>query len=306
MTFVIETATREKRPLKLILNGPSGAGKTTAALRIAHGIEPDASKIMLADTENRSSCLCVGRHGIGQFQLIPFKGPYSPDRLSELITFAEQQAATVLIIDSTSHIWNGSGGLLEMVDDVAAKKTRGNSFQAWGIIDPIYRKMLARIVQSPLHIICTLRAKQEWSMSKNNEGRSSVEKMGMASQARDGFEYEFDLALSVDMNHCAEVSKTGKDRFGMFESRTLPWQVTQETGKEILQFLNEMDEPAARPEPTVAAWSVGNPNDRQQLLAAFGMTAVPAGKGPALRDALAGCTTLEQAVEKAAALLEVV
>jgi len=306
MTFVIETATREKRPLKLILNGPSGAGKTTAALRIAHGIEPDASKIMLADTENRSSCLCVGRHGIGQFQLIPFKAPYSPDRLSELITFAEKQSATVLIIDSATHLWNSEGGLLELLNEVAAKKTRGDTYRAWSIIDPIYRQLLSKIVNSPLHIICTLRAKQDTSIGKNADGKNTVEKLGMAAQMRDGFEYEFDLALSVDMNHCAEVSKTGKDRFGIFESRTLPWQVTQETGKEILQFLNEMDEPSARPGPAVAAWSVGNPNDRQQLLAAFGLTAVPAGRGPALRDALSGCTTLEQAVEKAAVILEVV
>jgi hypothetical protein len=55
---------------------------------------------------------------------------------------------------------------------------------------------------------------------------------------RDGIEYEFTTVLDVDMSHQASASK---DRTGMFTDKI--FQVTEETGKTIAQWLATGSQP---------------------------------------------------------------
>lgn len=66
----------------------------------------------------------------------------------------------VLVIDSASHEWIGTGGCLEMNDE-AAKRFKGNTWSAWSETTPKHRKFIDAILQTDMHIITTTRAKQK-------------------------------------------------------------------------------------------------------------------------------------------------
>ncbi len=50
-------AARRQAKIKVGLQGPSGAGKTTSALLLAYGLVGDWSKIVVIDSENGSADL---------------------------------------------------------------------------------------------------------------------------------------------------------------------------------------------------------------------------------------------------------
>ena len=131
----ITRATREKSKLRIALAGVSGGGKTLGALLLASGLTGgDFSKVCLIDTEHRRGELYANRSdlGIGEFWYIELKAPYSPDRYKECVDAAVQKVGPdgVVIVDSLSHAWNSSGGVLEIKAGIAAQPNK-NSYTAW-------------------------------------------------------------------------------------------------------------------------------------------------------------------------------
>ncbi|MDT1913682.1 AAA family ATPase, partial [Acinetobacter baumannii] len=100
----------------------------------------------------------------------------------------------VLIIDSASHEWIGTGGCLE-INDEAAKRFKGNTWSAWSETTPRHRKFIDAILQTDMHIITTTRAKTETVQGE----KGKVIKLGMKAEQREGYEYE--LTVSLDMLH---------------------------------------------------------------------------------------------------------
>ncbi|MCX7509560.1 ATP-binding protein [Delftia tsuruhatensis] len=220
-------ATRKKAKLRLALSGPSGAGKTYSALLLAKGI---GARTAVIDTERDSASLYSD---IMEFDSLNLSAPYSPERYIQAIRAAEQAGYETLVIDSLSHEWSGVGGCLELVDEIAKAKFRGNSWSAWNEVTPRHRGLLDVILQSPMHIIATTRAKTETAQTEEN-GRKKVVKLGMKAEQRDGLEYEFTIAL--DLVHDGNYATASKDRTGLF-SRRDPQPVTEETGRELLAWL---------------------------------------------------------------------
>lgn len=64
-----------------------------------------------------------------------------------------------------------------------------------------------------MHIIGTIRAKQDYVVEENDRGKAAPRKLGMAPIQREGFEYEFGIAFELQMDHRAAASK---DRTGLF------------------------------------------------------------------------------------------
>lgn len=125
----ITRATREKSKLRIALAGVSGGGKTLGALLLASGLTGgDFSKVCLIDTEHRRGELYANRSdlGIGEFWYIELKAPYSPDRYKECVDAAVQKVGPngVVIVDSLSHAWNSSGGVLEIKAGIAAQPNK--------------------------------------------------------------------------------------------------------------------------------------------------------------------------------------
>lgn len=225
-------ATRKKAKLRLALTGASGSGKTYGALKIAKGI---GGKIACIDTENGSASLYSH---IVDFDVLVLSPPYSPERYIDAIESAAKAGYDVLIVDSVTHEWNGVGGVLELLNDIAKSKYKGNSWAAWDDLTPRHRKFIDAMLQSNMHVIATGRSKTETAQVEEN-GRKKVAKLGMKTEQRDGFEFEFTVVL--DIVHDGHYAVASKDRTGLFSDD--PKKITEETGKMLLDWLETGIEP---------------------------------------------------------------
>jgi hypothetical protein len=132
---------------------------------------------------------------------------FAPTKYTEAILAAGRAGYAVLVIDSLSHAWAGSGGALEIKDKKSAG-SNANSFTAWKDVTPMHNQMIDAILRSPCHIIATMRSKTEYILETDSKGRAIPRKVGMAPVQRAGMEYEFDLYCSVDSEHILRVSKS--------------------------------------------------------------------------------------------------
>lgn len=230
-------AVRRKAKLRLALTGPSGSGKTLGALMIAKGL---GGRIAVLDTEHGSASLYAEPIRLAdgsvfeppEFDTLELEPPYSPERYIEAIKAAERAGYAVLIIDSTTHEWSGSGGCLEINDDLAKAKFKGNTWSAWNETTPRHRAFIDAMLQSKLHIIATGRSKTETAQTEDG-GRKKVVKLGMKTEQRDGFEYEFTVVL--DLVHEGHYANASKDRTGLFVGDPRP--ITEETGLSLREWL---------------------------------------------------------------------
>jgi AAA domain len=224
-------AIRKKAKLRLALTGPSGSGKTYGALMIAKGL---GGRIAVIDTEHGSASLYSN---LCEFDTLELKAPYSPERYIQAIKAAEAAGYDTLIIDSTTHEWSGSGGCLEINEQTAQAKFRGNTWSAWNETTPRHRKFIDAMLQSSMHIIATGRSKTETSQEEVN-GKKKVVKLGMKTEQRDGFEYEFTVVL--DLVHDGHHALASKDRTGLFREH---FKVSEQTGNELAAWLESGVDP---------------------------------------------------------------
>src|ERR1700685_1029322 len=205
----------EKRQVKLKLGiqGPSGSGKTKGALALAKNLWPDA-KVMVIDTENESASLYADEFS---FDTIPLDPPFESDRYEACIDYAVANKYDVLILDSVTHQWDGEGGILRRKEELD-RRPGANSWANWAQFTPEHTHFIETIKQAPIHIIATLRSKQDYVLEQNDKGKSKPVKMGMAPIQRDGFDYEFTMVFDVQMDHKATVSK---NRTGLFGDKVL-------------------------------------------------------------------------------------
>lgn len=236
-------ATRKKAKLRLALTGPSGSGKTWSALLLARGL---GGKIAVIDTERDSASLYSH---LVDFDALSLGAPFTPERYIEAIRSAESAGYDVLVIDSITHEWSGVGGCLELVDEVAKARYKGNSWSAWNDITPRHRGLLDAILHSNLHVIVTLRSKTETAQTEEN-GRKKIVKLGMKAEQRDGFEYEMTVVL--DIVHDGHYATATKDRTGLFMGGD-PKPISEETGERLLQWL---DSGEAMPDVTAIIGSI--------------------------------------------------
>lgn len=220
---VFRKAERKKAKIKMAMLGPSGSGKTYSSLILATGL---GEKVAVIDTERGSAELYSDIFNYDVAQLTP---PFTPDRYITLIKEAEKNY-DVIVIDSLSHAWAGEGGLLEIHDKFA--KTIGNSFSAWREVSPLHNKLVDTILQSPAHIIVTMRSKQDYVIMQEDQ-KTIVRKVGLAPVQRDGLEYEFTIVFELTHDHLAVVSK---DRTSLLASKP-PFIITKETATMIKEWL---------------------------------------------------------------------
>lgn len=244
--FEIRQAQRQKVKVKVALDGPSGSGKTLSALFIAYGLCGDWSKIVIADTENESALYYAGRTfrtKAGEVAIpavlnhIDFKPPYHPTAWCQLIDEVAESGAEVLVLDSISHEWDGDGGALDMA---------GGNFNNWAKVTPLHRAFIDAMRAAPLHIVATMRSKQEFAMSEkegpNGRKKSEVVKLGMKANQRENTDYEFGVAFSIE--HETHLAKTNKDRTGLFDGRSVV--ITPAIGQELAAWAREgIDAPTA-------------------------------------------------------------
>jgi hypothetical protein len=231
--FKITKAKRELIWTKIALMAPSGGGKSYSALRLAKGMAEELSKtlgrpakILMGNTE-----AARGRYYANEFDfdIVDLVAPHSPEMYVEFIEYAVEEGYDVLILDSTSHEWEGKGGCLEL------HQTAGGTYQAWGKVTPRHDKFIQKIADSPIHIIATMRGKDQYEMDKDDKGKTNVKKLGVGAKQRDGFEYEFTSTFTIDQQTHTITSQ--KDNTHLFENEG-PVLLTENHGKKIIQWAN--------------------------------------------------------------------
>ncbi|WP_344829855.1 AAA family ATPase [Chryseobacterium ginsenosidimutans] len=222
----LKQSQKQQVKLRLGLSGASGFGKTYSALLLAYGMTQDWSKIAVIDTENSSSSLYSD---LGNYNVLDLQAPYSPERYIQAIELCEKSNISVVIIDSASHEWSGTGGCLQIHEQL------GGRFQDWANVSPRHQAFINKILQSNCHIITTTRRKIDYSLDIGLNGRTQVVKHGTKEITRDGFEYE--LTINFELMNENHLVKASKDRTGLFMNKP-EFKITPETGRLILEWCN--------------------------------------------------------------------
>lgn len=227
-------AERKKSKLRLALAGPSGSGKTYGALLVAKGL---GGKIAVIDTEKGSASLYSD---LVDFDVLELEPPYSPSNYVAAVKLAEKCGYDVVIIDSITHEWTGSGGCLEMNEETAKVKYRGNTWSAWSDTKAKHRVFIDALLSCQAHIIVTMRSKTETAQVEVN-GKKQVQKLGMKSEQNDGIEYEFTTVL--DLIHDGNFALPSKDRTGLFAPDCNPFKLSEDVGRKLAEWLDSGKNP---------------------------------------------------------------
>lgn len=219
----LQKATRRKSKLRLNISGPAGSGKTYSALLMSKGLVGSWEKIAVIDTENGSASLY---DHLGPFQALDLQQPFSPERYMEAIDICIKAGMECIIIDSSTHEWNGPGGCIDINERLAQSKFKGNTWSAWSQTTPRHDAFVQKVLQCPVHVITCTRSKMETVMTDDKK----VKKLGMKDMQREGWEYELTVSLNIDRDtHTATASK---DRTELFEGLD-PFVITEATGNLI-------------------------------------------------------------------------
>ncbi|PJN00841.1 AAA family ATPase [Streptomyces sp. CB01201] len=202
--FAFRPATKAGRKARLSIQGVSGSGKTWTGLGIAHGLS-EGKPFAVIDTEKGAASLYAGIGGI-QFDSCPMD-TYNPRDLIRVLDAAAQAGYPTVFVDSLSHFWTGTDGTLDQVDK-ASSKYGGNKFAGWKDGTPLQNEMIAAILAYPGHVVASMRSYTEWVLQENERGRKEPTRVGTRPEQRKGIEYEFDIAVSMDLDNRLEVLKS--------------------------------------------------------------------------------------------------
>ena len=259
MAFV--KATKKQAKLRLALEAPAGFGKTMTALKVAREIAGPQGSIAYLDTEAGSAAKYAHLFDFDTMLeddgVTPFSPPFDPRRVAKAIELAVSGGYDVFVVDSLSHFWEGKGGMLDLIDQIARTKYRGDSHRAWKDGNEIEQEMKDAILRSPIHVIACMRTKTDTVRETVQDGdreRTRIRKAGTKTVQREGLDYEFDLVGRFDVPTVLTVVKTRVD--------TLPPEtIIDKPGVEFAQLLKTwLEDGAPAPEIERAA-----PADRKKL-----------------------------------------
>lgn len=233
MAFQVKKAKREKIYCKIALMAPSGGGKTYSSLRLATGMAKEIEKetgkkarILMGNTEQKRGYYYANEF---DYDIVDIEAPHNPEKYVEFIEFAVKEGYDILILDSSSHEWEGRGGCLEL------QQQAGGTYQAWGKVTPRHNKFIEAIADSPIHMIVTMRGKDQYEMTSDDRGKKTVQKLGVGAKQRDGFEYEFTCTFLIDQK--TSMAEAQKDNTHIFEHETATL-LSESYGEKIMQWAN--------------------------------------------------------------------
>lgn len=224
----IRKAEREGARLVIGLAGISGSGKTLSALMLAYGLaNGDGTKVGFLDTENRRGSLYASDDtydkiqaslGMEQrpdaFWIGDLEPPFSPQRYIDAIREFEQAGVEVLVIDSVSHEWEGTGGCEEIATLANPMKPQWNKAKAE------HKRFMNALLQSNMHVICCIRAREKVKLVKVN-GKTEYEPQGIMPVTEKNVMFEMTASLMMwDSGSAQQVMKCPEELRGIIGRET--------------------------------------------------------------------------------------
>lgn len=241
--FSFESAIREDVYVKIFLTGSSGSGKSYSALRLASGMADEIEKmkgtrplIIMLNTEGSR-----GRYYADEFKykICPRKDQpmkqedFTTQYYIDWINYTTESVIKdtgvepILIIDSATPAWDSMK---------AQQQKMGGTFKDWGRVQPIWNEFKRTIVNSKAHIICCARGRTAWEIDTDDKGKKTIRKLGVGSDMREGFDYEFTCCFMIDnQTHAANADK---DNSHLFEGRTVDKPLTEIDGENLIKWAN--------------------------------------------------------------------
>jgi len=207
MSFTIQPATRSGVKPLIVLYSESGCGKTFSALLMARGLAGPKGKIIMGDSESGRGSLYADIPEIGGYQAFDLAAPFSPARYVEAIDAIESAGASVGVLDSGSHEWEGIGGVLDMAGEIEAKSGK-TGLHCWKTPKFEHAKFVQRLLRTRIPFIVCLRAKYKSRQTKNEAGKTIIVKDETTSpiQAED-FIFEATCHAEILQNHSTVLTK---------------------------------------------------------------------------------------------------
>lgn len=262
-----KNAVREKIAIKGLVFGPSGAGKTTAGLKLATGIaqalnkaegvdKPMTDRIAALDMESGRLLYYLANPGEEvdlerkfKFAYDTLKGKeggkleeHSPANYIRKIGDAEEAGFDILLIDGLSQEW-------KYLNDLNASMPSKGPFGNWDVLKGMHWELMQKILNSPLHIIATGRGKDEYLIEANEKGKQQPKKVGVGLTQEKDIEYEFTFTLNLMQK--TFVADVMKDNTGIFQGRYEP--VSVKNGEELYNWANSGEESPTKYQSEVVA-----------------------------------------------------
>lgn len=288
MPFVKSDFKRENVWLRMILLGPTGAGKSVAALEVSTKLFGGSLDVGFADTEHGRGKLYADRYRVKSYGQI--EDDFSPEEYVKAVQSLYSDGCGVIVLDSISHEWIGNNGVLQQAD----------RFGEWKNVRPKHNSFVEALLSVPAHLIVTCRAKMKYEVSEedvNGRTRQVIKKLGLGPVQSDDILYEFDVVGMVD---ASTHDVTFSNRCDPLVDTTRSLLPGDEVAGILTTWLSEGEPPVAPEEANPA-----DIDELENLLLAEGLAAEVIEKGFAVgRQKNRGVLHPEWVAEKLAAARE--
>jgi len=212
----IRKAQREGARLVIGIAGVSGSGKTFTALQLAYGLtNGDGNKVGFLDTENRRGSLyadedtyrkvqqSLGMQGLPEpFLVGDLYAPFSPERYIAAIQDFQAAGVEVLVIDSATHEYEGTGGCIEIAEAGNPKIPNWNKAKA------VHKRFMNAVLQCDMHIIFCVRAREKAKPERGANGKIEFSDLGLQPIQEKNFMFEMTASVMIhDQGHRQQVLK---------------------------------------------------------------------------------------------------
>lgn len=241
---MITKAERKAVPVIASIAGTSGSGKTYSALLMAAGLAGENGKVGFIDTEAGRGSMYADDPDIinampgGEYYIDTITNSFSPDKYIEKIKQFIDFGVTVLVIDSMTHEWEGQGGCQDMVEKYKGGNER-KAMPAWARAKMAHKKLMNFILQSPVHIIFCLRAKEKSKpvqVFKNGKTVTEIINDGLQPIQEKNFMYEMTLSMMLEESSPGKpiITKCPKPLLGLFQGEQPI--ISKETGEKLREW----------------------------------------------------------------------
>lgn len=164
-------AVRQNVPLLILLAGGTASGKTESALRLATGLAGDG-KICVIDTEHGRALHKADDYTFDHAEL---DEPFTPERYAEAIKAVDELGYSVIVIDSGSHEYEGSGGVLDIQIAEFERMGKKDTARMASWIAPKHRHKtyVQALLRARAHVILAHRAEDKVEVVKE-DGKTVV------------------------------------------------------------------------------------------------------------------------------------